>query len=281
LSAEPPNFLSTPKQYARNLPQQPAPSVFDRLNSPETVNMSENVSQFAPQLWWCASTALRRKVLTGSYCNICGERIGTDPDVADRRCDTCKEQSRSSVEINFLMDAALSLQERFPFWLRQAPENQEMIMAIYSDPELSPAATRRLERSVLLRCTCRYSLIYMVEEIKKEVERKRAQTSERHLGTNTTTAHVGQVGELELGTQKLEDGYAWQHFVHQVGTLQGNCVMDLSGAQFGPEWPLLQPSAAYLQKMPIRRVELPLAVGYQRSLCGEPIPFKVCITKAP
>jgi hypothetical protein len=50
---------------------------------------------------------------------------------------------------------------------------------------------------------------------------------------------VTQIEEIEIETHPMNDEI-WDHFVHLIYLKNGDkYVLDLTGVQFGPEWPLL------------------------------------------
>ena len=81
---------------------------------------------------------------------------------------------------------------------------------------------------------------------------------------------VLKVQEVEFCTARLEDGKTWQHYVHVVDLSDNRrFCLDLTGLQFGPEWPLLQAWDSWIESPNLASIESVAEFGHSRAACEE------------
>ncbi|KAF2656976.1 hypothetical protein K491DRAFT_743524 [Lophiostoma macrostomum CBS 122681] len=170
---------------------------------------------------------LLNKVLVGPRCTICGTLISTSNLQWDRRCNACEAVTDEDSLV--LMDVAEDLRRTFVDFLGRNPNASSD-----SHPRLTAPQQQRLNGCQLLTCQCFVSQNFMKSKIETDL-------------IKSDRVNVLEVREVEVGTAVLDDGIRWSHHLHFV-RIDGDRTfcLDLTGTQFGPEWPLLQPWAQLL-----------------------------------
>ncbi|KAF2654975.1 hypothetical protein K491DRAFT_716618 [Lophiostoma macrostomum CBS 122681] len=171
--------------------------------------------------------ALLDQVRAGSRCVICGGVNGSPADQDDRRCAACEAITNEDVE--FLMEAAEKLREILVEFLRRGRRR------IPTDDRLSDSEKKRLEACLLFQERCRQAAVWMpatLEQILLKAE-------------NT---NVEKIEEMEIKTHSMRNE-TWDHVVHAIHLKTGDkYVLELTGVQFGPDWPLLQSHEEYCKR---------------------------------
>jgi hypothetical protein len=177
--------------------------------------------------WTDTDTRVLAEALLGSRCQICGA-LKSYRDEEDGFCDV--HALVTDTPESFLIDAAVRLQDKFVgFRRRSGPLPRSL--------PISRPQQKRWGRSYLLRKECRWSQFVMAIEV-----------FDRLLAPVNTP--VQSMQEVQFKTHMQPDGRFWEHWIYGVRMNDGSeYVLDLTGIQFGLDWPLLQDWDTYRRRV--------------------------------
>ena len=69
----------------------------------------------------------------------------------------------------------------------------------------------------------------------------------------------------EYGCSQIINGQLWEHFLYKIRLKNGEeWALDITGCQFGPAWPLLEPWGARLARVGDPVSEVSYEIGHMR-----------------
>ena len=164
-----------------------------------------------------SARAIIAQVSKGEHCRICGKLLESGPH-------QCTD--------HFLVPVAVELQNQFFDSLKDHPETSGNLIP----RGLQESLFSTTQRETLLRCRiafeqCKWSLSFLTEAA-------------------VELSLVDRIEKIsEYGCSQIINGQLWEHFLYKIRLKNGEeWALDITGCQFGPDWPLVEPWSARLAR---------------------------------